>query len=337
MSKKYNVAIAGATGAVGVEMMKVLEQNNFPVNNLKLLASARSVGKTLKFRGKDIKVEELTQDSFENIDIALFSAGAARSKEFGPAAVKAGAVVIDNSSAFRMDDDVPLVVPEVNPEDIKLHKGIIANPNCSTIIMQVPLYPLHKAKKIKRVIASTYQASSGAGAQAMAELEEQSKSILKGEEPKIELFPHQIAFNLFPHIDVFLENDYTKEEMKMVYESRKIMHDPDLQVNCTCVRLPIFRAHSESLLIECEEDITPAEARELLNGAPGVEVVDDVDRNVYPMPIDATGKYDVLVGRIRQDISRNDKKGLSIFVAGDQLLKGAALNAVQIAECLIEG
>ncbi|MCP4177001.1 MAG: aspartate-semialdehyde dehydrogenase [bacterium] len=336
MSKKYNVAIAGATGAVGVEMMKVLEQNDFPVNNLKLLASARSVGKTLKFKGKDIKVEELTQDSFENIDIALFSAGASRSKEFCPAAVKAGAVVIDNSSAFRMDDDVPLVVPEVNPEDIKLHKGIIANPNCSTIIMQVPLYPLHKAKKIKRVIASTYQASSGAGAQAMAEMEEQSRSILKGDKPKIELFPHQIAFNLLPHIDAFVENDYTKEEMKMVYESRKIMHDPDLQVNCTCVRLPIFRAHSESLLIECEEDITPEEARELLSGAPGVEIVDNVAKNEYPMPIDATGKYDVLVGRIRQDISRNDKKGLSMFVAGDQLLKGAALNAVQIAECLIK-
>jgi aspartate-semialdehyde dehydrogenase len=336
MSKKYNVAIAGATGAVGIEMMKVLEQNNFPINNLKLLASARSVGKTLKFNGQDIKVEELTKNSFENIDIALFSAGAARSKEFGPSAVKAGAVVIDNSSAFRMDDDVPLVVPEVNPEDIKLHKGIIANPNCSTIIMQVPLYPLHKAKKIKRVIASTYQASSGAGAQAMVELEEQSRSVLNGEEPKIDLFPHQIAFNLFPHIDVFLDNDYTKEEMKMVHESRKIMHDPELQVNCTCVRLPIFRAHSESLLIECEEDITPEEARELLSDAPGVEVVDDVSKNIYPMPLDASGKYDILVGRIRQDISRNDKKGLTLFVAGDQLLKGAALNAVQIAECLIK-
>jgi aspartate-semialdehyde dehydrogenase len=332
--KNQNVAIVGCTGAVGIEMLKVLEQRNFPVNNLKLLASSRSAGKTMKFKGKQITVEELTHSSFENVDIALFSAGAGRSKDFGPSAVKAGAVVVDNSSAFRMDDSVPLVVPEVNPEDAKKHNGIIANPNCSTIIMLVPVFPLHKAKKLKRIIASTYQATSGAGAQGMKELINQSKDVLEGKKAVPSAFVHQIAFNILPHIDVFLENDYTKEEMKMLHESRKMMHFPELQVNCTCVRIPVMRAHSESLLLEFEDDITPEEAREILSAAPGVKIVDNIKENIYPMPIDASGKDEILVGRIRQDISRTDKKGLTIFIAGDQLLKGAALNAVQIAELL---
>ncbi len=334
MNKSFNVAIVGATGAVGIEMLKVLEQRNFPVKNIKLLASSRSAGKTLTFKNKKYKVEVLDENAFKGIDIALFSAGASRSKEFAHYAVKAGAVVVDNSSAFRMDDEVPLVVPEVNPEDVKKHKGIIANPNCSTIIMVVPVFPLHKAAGLKRLIASTYQAASGAGAQAMIELETQSKQVLNGEQVVKEIFPHQIAFNIFPHIDVFTENDYTKEEMKMVFESRKIMHCYDLNVNCTCVRLPVFRAHSESLLLEFESDITPKDARNILMKSPGVKLTDDVKNKIYPMPIDASGKDDVLVGRIRQDISRNDKKGLSIFISGDQLLKGAALNAVQIAELL---
>jgi len=334
MNKSFNVAIVGATGAVGIEMLKVLEQRNFPVKNIKLLASSRSAGKSLSFKNKMHTVEVLDENAFKGIDIALFSAGASRSKEFAHYAVNSGAVVIDNSSAFRMDEEVPLVVPEVNPEDVKKHKGIIANPNCSTIIMVVPVFPLHKAAGLKRVIASTYQAASGAGAQAMVELETQSRQVLNGEQVVKDIFPHQIAFNIFPHIDVFTENDYTKEEMKMVFESRKIMHSHELSVNCTCVRLPVFRAHSESLLLEFESEITPKDARNILMKSPGVKLVDDVKNKIYPMPIDASGKDDVLVGRIRQDISRNDKKGLSIFIAGDQLLKGAALNAVQIAELL---
>lgn len=335
MSKAYNVAIAGATGAVGEDMLRVLEERAFPVNELRALASARSVGKTVTFRGEAVPVRELTKNSFKGIDIALFSAGASRSKEFASAAVEAGAVVVDNSSAFRMDPSIPLVVPEVNPEAIKTHKGIIANPNCSTIIMLVPVYPLHKAKKLKRIVASTYQAASGAGAKAMKELETQSRQILNGESVVPEAFAKRIAFNLFPHIDVFQENAYTKEEMKMVYESRKIMSIPDLMVTCTCVRVPVFRAHSESLTLEFEDEITPDEARAILKDAPGVELVDDPAALRYPMPIDATGKGPVLAGRIRQDISRNDKRGLCLFVCGDQLLKGAALNAVQIAESLI--
>ena len=334
MKKEKNVAIVGCTGAVGVEMLRVLEERNFPVGNLRLLASSRSAGKTMEFKGEKYTVEELTHDSFKDIDIALFSAGASRSKEFAASAVKEGAVVVDNSSAFRMDEDVPLVVPEVNPEDVQKHNGIIANPNCSTIIMLVPVFPLHKSKKLKRIIASTYQATSGAGAQGMDELINQSKAVLEGKPADPKAFVHQIAFNIIPHIDVFLDNDYTKEEMKMLNESRKMMHLPELQVNCTCVRIPVMRAHSESLLLEFEDAITPEEAKEILANAPGVKVIDNVSENVYPMPIDASGKDEILVGRIRQDISRNDKKGLTIFVAGDQLLKGAALNAVQIAELL---
>ncbi len=333
--KSYRIAVAGATGAVGLDMLETLEKRNFPVAELVPLASERSVGKKLKFKGEDLVVRELGKDSFKGIDIALFSAGASRSKEFAKFAVDAGAVVIDNSSAFRMDPDVPLVVPEVNPEDAKKHKGIIANPNCSTIIMVVAVFPLHKAKKLVRLVAATYQAASGAGAKAMTELEEQSRKILAGDSKlEISALPQRIAFNLFPHIDVFTENGYTKEEMKMLHEGRKIMHHPDLRVSCTCVRVPVFRAHSEALNMEFENEITPEEARSILSKAPGVELKDNPADKKYPMPIDASGKYDVIVGRIRQDCSRSDKRGLDIFVSGDQLLKGAALNAVQIAEIL---
>ena len=336
MKDGYNVAIAGATGAVGADMIETLEKRGFPVNELRLLASSRSAGKKLLFKGKEIVVQELTKDSFEGIDIALFSAGGSISEKFAPAAVKAGAVVVDNSSAFRMDDDVPLVVPEVNPEAVKNHKGIIANPNCSTIIMVVVANPLHKAKTLKRLIASTYQATSGAGAQGMAELELQAKQLLNGEDVEPSAFAHQIGFNLIPHIDVFQDNGYTKEEMKMVKESRKILGIPDLKVSCTCVRVPVLRAHSETLNMEFEEDITVEEAQQLLKDAAGVTLVDNPANNEYPMPKDASGVYDVLAGRIRQDISRDDKKGLDIFLSGDQILKGAALNAVQIAELLIK-
>ena len=334
MSKMYNVAVAGATGAVGVEMVKTLEKRNFPVKSLKLLASSRSAGKTTTFRGEQIVIEELKHDSFKGVDIALFSAGGDISKEYAKSVVDAGAVMIDNSSAFRMLDDVPLVIPEVNPEDIKWHKGIIANPNCSTIIMLVAVAPLHRAKKLKRLVAATYQATSGAGAKGMNELILQTRQILNGEPIEPKAFAHRIAFNLIPHIDVFYDNGYTKEELKMLNESRKMLHYPELQVSCTCVRVPVMRAHSEALNLEFENEITPEEARRILAAAPGVTVVDDPANKRYPMPVDASELYNVLVGRIRQDISRNDKRGLDIFVSGDQVLKGAALNAVQIAELL---
>ncbi len=334
MSKSFTVAVVGATGAVGVEMMETLEKRNFPVSSLKLLASARSVGKKLKFKGEDVAVEELTPASFKGVDIALFSAGGSISKDFAKPCVDAGAVMIDNSSAFRMVEDVPLVVPEVNPEDVKRHKGIIANPNCSTIIMCVGVFPLHKAKKLKRLVAATYQAASGAGAKGMDELIEQSKDVLAGRPAVPKFLAQRIAFNLFPHIDVFQDNGYTKEELKMLFESRKIMHHPKLMVSCTCVRVPVMRAHSEALNLEFESEITPEEAREIIRKSPGVVLRDDPANKQYPMPVDASGQYDVIVGRIRQDVSRDDKRGLDIFVSGDQLLKGAALNAVQIAELL---
>ena len=334
MSKMYNVAVAGATGAVGVEMVKTLEKRNFPVKSLKLLASKRSAGKTMTFKGEPVVIEELTHDSFKGVDIALFSAGGDISREFAKSVVDSGAVMIDNSSAFRMEDDVPLVVPEVNPEDIKWHKGIIANPNCSTIIMLVAVAPLHRAKKLKRLVAATYQATSGAGAKGMDELLVQTRQLLNNEPIEPKAFAHRIGFNLIPHIDVFKDNGYTKEELKMLYESRKMLHEPELMVSCTCVRVPVLRAHSEALNLEFAEEITPDEARAILKNAPGVDVVDDPANKRYPMPVDATDTYDVLVGRIRQDISRHDKRGLDIFVAGDQVLKGAALNAVQIAELL---
>ena len=335
MGRPMNVAVAGATGAVGVEMIETLEKRNFPVASIKLLASARSAGNKVKFRGEEITIEEMKPESFKGVDIALFSAGSDISKFYRQACVDAGCVMIDNSSAFRMEEDVPLVVPEINPEDAFKHRGVIANPNCTTAIMAVAVYPLHKAKGLKRLIASTYQAASGGGAPAMQELLDQTREVLNGAErvePKV--MAQQIAFNLFPHIDSFQPNGYTKEELKMVNETRKIMHIPNLMLTCTSVSVPVLRAHSESLNLEFENEITPEEAREILSKAPGVIVRDDPANKIYPMPIDATGKYDVLVGRIRQDISRNDKRGLEIFVSGDQLLKGAALNAVQIAEVL---
>ena len=337
MANPVNVAIAGATGAVGVEMLLTLEKRNFPVKNLKLLASARSVGKTFQFHGETIAVEEMTEDSFKGVDIALFSAGASISKQFRAAVTAAGAVMIDNSSAFRMEDDVPLVVPEVNAADVFLHKGVIANPNCTTAIMCAPVWPLHKAKGLRRMVVSTYQAASGGGAKAMNELMEQTRAILEGKPAEVKVMAQQIAFNLFPHIDVFQPNGYTKEEMKMVNETRKIMHLPNVKISCTSVRVPVMRAHSEAINLEFENEITPEEAREILAKAPGVQLRDDPENKVYPMPMEATGIYDVLVGRIRQDISRDDKRGLDIFISGDQLLKGAALNAVQIAEVLVNG
>jgi aspartate-semialdehyde dehydrogenase len=336
VSTQYNVAVVGATGAVGVEMIETLEKRSFPVKNLRLFASERSVGKKLKFKGADVPVELLKADVFKGIDFALFSAGAARSKEFAHGAAKQGAVVIDNSSAFRMEPDVPLVVPEVNPEDAKKHKGIIANPNCSTAIMVVAVYPLHRVNPVRRIVVATYQAASGAGAKAMAELEEQTAKILRGEKNiKAEALPQRIAFNLFPHVDVFLDNGYTKEEMKFVNESRKIMHAPNLMVSATCVRVPVYRAHSEAVNLEFERPMSVDQVRDLLAKALGVKLVDDPANKRYPMPIDASGEYDVLVGRIRQDCSRTDGRGIDLFLSGDQLLKGAALNAVQIAELLI--
>ena len=332
--KHYNVAILGATGAVGRTMLKVLEERDFPIEELKLLASERSAGTEIEFRGNKYVVEAVTPESFEGIDIALFSAGSSRSKIWAPIAAEKGAVVIDNSSAFRMEPDVPLVVPEVNPDDVHLHKGIIANPNCSTIQMVVALYPIHKKKRIKRIIVSTYQAVSGAGAKAIEDLEKETKSKFEGKHYYPEALPASIAFNVIPRIDVFMENGYTKEELKMLNETRKIMHAPDIKVSATCVRVPVFVGHSESVTIETEEPITPEEAREILKEAPGVIVEDDPENNVYPMPIDVEGKDDVFVGRIRKDLAFEN--GLSMWVVADNLRKGAATNAVQIAEVLIK-
>ncbi len=333
--KGYRVAVVGATGAVGQEMIKTLEQRNFPVSEIKLLASSRSAGKRLRFKGEEVVVEELKPESFEGIDIALFSAGGDRSKQFAPEAVKRGAIVIDNSSAFRMEPDVPLVVPEVNPEDVEWHKGIIANPNCSTIQMVVVLKPLYDISRIKRVVVATYQAVSGAGAQAVEELKEQTKAILEGKPvPPPNKIPKQIAFNCVPHIDKFFESGYTREELKMVNETKKIMHDEEIKVSPTCVRVPVFIGHSEAVNIEFESEVTPEQARKSLEEAPGVTVVDDFENLIYPTPIDVAGKDDVLVGRIRRDDTI--EYGLNLWIVGDNLRKGAALNAVQIAELLIE-
>jgi len=332
MSK--HVAIAGVTGAVGQEFIKILEQRDFPIKSIKMLASTRSVGKSVKFRGKDYPVEELTENSFTGIDIALFSAGGDRSKQFAPAAVKAGAVVVDNSSAFRMDPDVPLVVPEVNPEAIKKHKGIIANPNCSTIIANVPVWPLHKANPIKRMIVSTYQAVSGAGQAGMDELFNQTRDILEGRAPTCKKFKYQIAFNIFSHDSKIGPNGYNVEEMKMVKETRKIFNCSDIAITCTCIRIPVPRCHCESINLEFKDSITPDEVRSLLQHAPGVSLIDDAVNNRFPMPLDAADNDDVYVGRIRQDESLPDRKGINIWVSGDQIRKGAALNAVQIAEKL---
>lgn len=329
---KYNVAIMGATGAVGEEMLKILEERKFPVGKLLLLASHRSVGKKYTYQGREIEVQELKEDSFEGIDIVLASAGGSISKKFAPFAIKAGAVIVDNTSAFRMDPEVPLVIPEINPKDIKKHKGIIANPNCSTIIMLVPVFPIHQKNKIKRIIVSTYQAASGAGAKAMQELEDQSRDILAGKPAKKEIFPHQIAFNLFSHNSAIKDEGYNEEEIKMVKETKKIFHSEKIKVVATTVRVPVFRAHSESILLELTKVPDFKEIHETLKSAPGVKIVDDREKNYFPMPLEASGQDDVLVGRIRQDIS--NPKGVCLFVAGDQLRKGAALNAVQIAEIL---
>ena len=332
----YVVAVAGATGAVGEVMLQVLEERKFPVRKVKALASERSVGKTVRFNGEDIKVELLTGDAFKGVDVALFSAGATRSKEFAPAAWQNGAVVVDNSSAFRMDVDVPLVVPEINPHAIAEYtkRGIIANPNCTTIVTLMALAPLHRYSRIKRVVASSYQAVSGAGAKALEEFKQQVRAWVKGEPMPITVFPYQISFNVLPHIDVFQENGYTKEEMKLVHESRKILEDNALLVSPTTVRVPVFTAHSISVHVETERKITVAKARELFAAFPGLQVQDDPANKQYPMPLFAAGKDDCYVGRIREDLAVPN--GLNLWVCGDQLRKGAALNAVQIAERLIE-
>ncbi len=331
------VAIVGATGAVGVEFLECLEKRHFPLKELRLLASARSAGKTMTFKGQPLTVQELTESSFKGVDIALFSAGGSISKKFGPIAVQAGAVVVDNSSAFRMDPTVPLVIPEVNPEAVKGHKGIIANPNCSTIIAITPLWPIHQKNRITRFIAATYQAASGAGAAAMEELRESTRAHLEGREYKNTVLPHPYAFNLFSHnTKIDPANGYNEEEMKMVKETKKIFGDNAIRISATCVRVPVLRAHSEALTVECERPITAEEVRSLLAKAPGVKIVDDVEKNYMPMPKDASGQGDILCGRIRSDISDPTGKSFCMFVAGDQLLKGAALNAVQIAELLVE-
>jgi aspartate-semialdehyde dehydrogenase len=335
MSKQYRVGIMGATGAVGSVMLDILQERKFPISELRPLASARSVGKTVTYLGQAIPVQEMKADSFKGLDIVLASAGASVSKQFVQDVKASGAVMIDNTSAFRMDADVPLVVPEVNPEDIFTHRGVIANPNCSTIIMLVPLKPLHDAAKIKRIVVSTYQAVSGTGAKAIAELEQQTRQWAAGEKITHEVYPYQIAFNVLPHIDVFLENGYTKEEMKMVNETRKMFHEPNIMVSATTVRVPVFTSHSEAIHIETEKKLTPAQARELLSTAPGVKVLDDPAQKQYPMPLSTSGQDDVYVGRIREDVSHPN--GLAMWVVGDQLRKGAATNAVQIAEILIRG
>ncbi len=332
----YVVAVAGATGAVGEVMLRVLEERKFPVRRIKPLASERSVGKILKFQGEEIKVEQLSASAFEGVDVALFSAGASRSREFAPAAWKAGAVVVDNSSAFRMEPDVPLVVPEINPHAIGqyVNRGIIANPNCTTIVALMALAPLHRYSRIKRVVASSYQAVSGAGAKALEELKRQVRAWAAGEPLPVEVFPYQIAFNVLPHIDAFQENGYTKEEMKLVSETRKILEDDRILVSPTTVRVPVFTAHSVSIHVETEQKIPVATAREVFAAFPGLRVLDDPANKQYPMPLFVAGQDDCFVGRIREDLAVPN--GLNFWVVGDQLRKGAALNAVQIAEVLIE-
>ena len=336
MKSEYHVAVAGATGAVGNEMLQILEEQEFPVASLKLLASSRSAGKTLDFRGESLHVEELRDDSFEGVDIALFSAGAAASRQFAPAAAESGCVVIDNSSGWRMDPEVPLVVPEVNPHAVAdyRNKGIIANPNCSTIQMVVVLKPIYDAAGIERVVVSTYQAVSGTGKNAMDELTEQTRNLLTFQEVTPEVYPHRIAFNCFPHIGSFLENGYTEEEMKMVHETHKIMEDPNIRVSATTVRIPVFYGHSEAVNIQTERKLSAKEARVLLFQAPGVRVMDNPDERIYPMPSEAAGINDTLVGRIREDISIEN--GLDLWIVADNIRKGAALNTVQIAELLIK-
>jgi len=329
------LAIVGATGAVGVELIRCLEQRRFPLAQLRLFASARSAGKTLPFGGAQLVVQELTEASFAGVDIALFSAGGSTSKRFAPIAVRAGATVIDNSSAFRMDPKVPLVVPEINPQAVRGHAGIIANPNCCAIISITPLWPIHKSNRIERLQMATYQAASGAGAAAMEELRESTRAYLEGRSYENNVLPHPYAFNLFSHnTRVDPASGYNEEELKVIQETRKIFGDTQIRVSATCVRVPVLRAHAMAITIECVRPITAAGVRQLLQDAPGVKLVDDPERNYFPMPRDATGNDPILVGRIRQDVSDPSGRSVSLFVVGDQLLKGAALNAVQIAELL---
>lgn len=334
MSKSYRVAILGATGAVGTELMALLQERKFPLAELKLLASENSAGKQLEFGDRLLTVETVQASSFDNIDVVLASAGGSISKQWAPIAAKAGAVVIDNSSAFRMQPDVPLIVPEVNPDAARKHQGIIANPNCTTILMNLAVWPLHQVQPVKRIVAATYQSASGAGARAMDEVKIQSQAILNREPPEAKVLPYPLAFNLFLHNSPMTANSYCEEEMKMVNETRKIFNEPELRVTATCVRVPVLRAHSEAINLEFDTPFDPESARQILSKAPGVKLVEDFTKNFFPMPIDASGKDDVLVGRIRQDISHPN--GLDLWLCGDQIRKGAALNAIQIVELLIE-
>lgn len=333
MSQTYRVAILGATGAVGTELLALLEERSFPLADIKLLASPRSAGTTLPFKGQSIPVEAVTETSFRGIDIVLASAGASRSKEWAPIAVDHGVIMIDNSSAFRMDARVPLIVPEVNPEAAAQHQGIIANPNCTTILMSLAVWPLHQVRPVRRLVVATYQSASGAGAKAMAEVKQQAQAMLNGKEPPTEVFPYPLAFNLFPHNSPLNEAGYCQEEMKMVNETRKIFAAPDFRLTATCIRVPVLRAHSEAVNLEFDEPFPVAEAKSILASAPGVQVVEDWQANYFPMPLEASGRDAVLVGRIRQDISH--PAGLDLWLSGDQIRKGAALNAVQIAELLV--
>jgi aspartate-semialdehyde dehydrogenase len=330
--KSYHVAIVGATGAVGEELLRVLERRAFPVERLLPLCSERSAGTSVSFRGEQIRAEQLSRKSFSGIDLAFFSAGGNISREFAPIARDAGAVVIDNSSVFRMEPDVPLVIPEINGADVRQHRGLIANPNCTTAVALMALYPLHRAFGVRRVIAASYQAVSGSGARAIKELRSQVEAAAKNELPLTEIYPHPIAFNLLPHVDSFLASGYTKEEMKMQNEGRRIMHLPDFRASVTCVRVPVYRAHSVAVSAEFERKVSVDEAHEVLAKAPGLELVDEPANNRYPMPLFTAGRDNCEVGRVRRDCAFEN--GLSFWVSGDQLLKGAALNAVQIAELL---
>ncbi|WP_375505622.1 aspartate-semialdehyde dehydrogenase [uncultured Nostoc sp.] len=334
MSKSYHVAILGATGAVGTELLELLEIRNFPIADLKLLASERSVGRSLRFKGENLPIEAVSDRALENVDIVLASAGGSTTKAWAAIAVEKGAVVIDNSSAFRMNPEVPLVVPEVNPQAAAYHQGIIANPNCTTILMAVAVWPLHKIKPVQRIVAATYQSASGAGARAMVEVKRQTSAILQGQPPVAEVLPYPLAFNLFPHNSPLNDLGYCEEEMKMVNETRKIFGTQQIRITATCIRVPVLRAHSEAINLEFETPFSAKEAREILNTSPGVKLVENWETNYFPMPIEATGKDEVLVGRIRQDISH--PCGLELWLCGDQIRKGAALNAIQIAELLVE-
>jgi aspartate-semialdehyde dehydrogenase len=332
MSSPLHVAIVGATGAVGVELMQVLTRRNFPVGKLTLLASARSAGKSLDFQGEKIPVQELREDSFKGVDVALFSAGGSISKKFAPLAVQAGAVVVDNSSAFRMDESVPLVIPEINGADVPLNRGIIANPNCTTAITLMGLWPLHRAFGVSRVIASSYQAVSGTGAQAIEELRRQVEDLAAGRNPSWTVYPHQIAFNVLPHVDSFLDTGYTREEMKMQNEGRRIMHHPAFLASVTCVRVPVYRAHSVAVTAQFERPVSLDHARDVLAKAPGLQLVDNPAKNEYPLPLRVAGRDDCEIGRLRVDCALEN--AITFWISGDQLLKGAALNAVQIAELI---